>query len=128
MEMERNTEGKADAKVLSEIRISVRRLVEFILRHGDIDNRHQASPDNAMQEGSRIHRRIQRKMGAEYQAEVSLKYVLPADEYSLVVEGRADGIIHHKEQVTIDEIKGTYRDLAKMRAPLPLHLDRKSVV
>ncbi len=122
MEMERNTEGKADAKVLSEIRISVRRLVEFILRHGDIDNRHQASPDNAMQEGSRIHRRIQRKMGAEYQAEVSLKYVLPADEYSLVVEGRADGIIHHKEQVTIDEIKGTYRDLAKMRAPLPLHL------
>ena len=78
MEMERNTEGKADAKVLSEIRISVRRLVEFILRHGDIDNRHQASPDNAMQEGSRIHRRIQRKMGAEYQAEVSLKYVLPA--------------------------------------------------
>ena len=36
---------------MQEIRISVRGLVEFILRHGDIDNRHKAAPDNAMQEG-----------------------------------------------------------------------------
>ena len=45
-----------------EVRISVRGLVEFILRHGDIDNRHYASPENAMQEGGRIHRMIQRRM------------------------------------------------------------------
>ncbi len=122
MQKEQNTEGKADVMLSGEIRISVRGLVEFILRHGDIDNRHQAAPDNAMQEGGRIHRMIQRKMGAEYQAEVPLKWMLPTDDYVLVVEGRADGIIHHKEQVIIDEIKGTYRDLAKMRAPLPLHL------
>ena len=42
------------------IKISVRNLVEFILREGDIDNRHgkSVSPE-AMQEGSRIHRKIQ---------------------------------------------------------------------
>ena len=34
-----------DKPVLEEIRISVRNLVEFVLRHGDIDNRHKASPD-----------------------------------------------------------------------------------
>ena len=56
-----------------EVRISVRNLVEFILRSGDIDDRRQGSPENAMQEGSRIHRMIQRRMGAEYQAEVALK-------------------------------------------------------
>ena len=39
-----------------EVRISVRNLVEFILRSGDIDDRRQGSPENAMQEGSRIHR------------------------------------------------------------------------
>ena len=105
-----------------EIRVSVRTLVEFILRHGDIDNRRQASPDNAMQEGGRIHRMIQRRMGAEYEAEVSLRYTLPTDHYILVVEGRADGIIHHEGQVIIDEIKGTYRDLEKMKGPAPLHI------
>ncbi len=105
-----------------EVRVSVRGLVEFILRKGDIDNRRQGSPDNAMQEGSRIHRMIQRRMGAEYQAEVSLRCALPAEEYILIVEGRADGIIVEKSGVTVDEIKGTYRDLSRMREPVLLHV------
>ena len=48
-----------------QIRISVRNLVEFILRSGDIDNR-RASLDTmeAMQAGSRLHRKIQKKMGS----------------------------------------------------------------
>ena len=77
---------------VGEIRVSVRGLVEFILRHGDIDNRRQGAPDNAMQEGSRIHRMIQRRMGAEYQAEVSLKYTHSTEKYMLIVEGRASQI------------------------------------
>lgn len=76
-----------------EVRISVRSLVEFILRSGDIDNRKAASPENAMQEGGRIHRMIQRRMGPSYQAEVSLSHAYDAGEYEIVVEGRADGII-----------------------------------
>ena len=105
-----------------EVRISVRNLVEFILRSGDIDDRRQGSPENAMQEGSRIHRMIQRRMGAEYQAEVALKYTHPTEDYVIIVEGRADGIIEQNGETTIDEIKGTYRDLAKLKAPLPLHI------
>ena len=105
-----------------EIRVSVRSLVEFILRSGDIDNRRQGSPENAMQEGSRIHRMIQKRMGAEYQAEVSLKYTHITEEYVLVVEGRADGIIDTDKEVVIDEIKGTYRDLSRMKAPIPVHV------
>ncbi len=117
----RQDEGEGEEES-GEIRISVRGLVEFILRHGDIDNRYHAVPDNAMQEGGRIHRMIQRRMGAEYQAEVPLKIVLPGEGYRLIVEGRADGIICHEDQVTIDEIKGTYRDLARIKAPMPLHI------
>ena len=53
---------------LKVVRISVRNLVEFILREGSIDNRKGAGPDkDAMLMGGRIHRKIQRKMGAEYQ-------------------------------------------------------------
>ena len=55
------------------IRISVRALVEFILRSGDLDGRRGSLADReAMQKGSRIHRKIQRQMGAGYQAEVPL--------------------------------------------------------
>ncbi len=105
-----------------QIRISVRQLVEFILRSGDIDNRHHSSPESAMQEGSRIHRMIQKRMGADYQAEVTLKYTHPATEYTLVLEGRADGIIDKGDTFMIDEIKGTYRDLFRMREADPVHL------
>ena len=115
-------EDSMEKRPAEEIRISVRNLVEFILRHGDIDNRHRGTPEGAMQEGSRIHRMIQKRMGAEYRAEVPLKYTLAADGYTLMVEGRADGIIHHEGKVTIDEIKGTYRELARIGGPEPLHL------
>ena len=109
-----------------EIRISVRALVEFILRSGDIDNRKRTAPEGAMAEGGRIHRMIQRRMGAEYQAEVTLRFVYPTPSYDLVVEGRADGVIHGnsagQETTVIDEIKGTYRDLERMKGPVPVHL------
>ena len=51
----------------SIIKISVRNLVEFILREGDIDNRvGKGASAEAMQEGSRIHRKIQRRKGSNY--------------------------------------------------------------
>ena len=43
------------------MRVSVRNLVEFILREGDIDNRHGGPgvDQEAMLAGGRIHRKIQ---------------------------------------------------------------------
>lgn len=105
-----------------QIRISVRQLVEFILRSGDIDNRHHVSSESAMQEGSRIHRMIQKRMGSEYQAEVSLKYTHETPHYFLSVEGRADGVVDKGNTFMIDEIKGTYRDLFRMKEANPVHL------
>ena len=112
---------KTRRNVNVEIRISVRSLVEFILRSGSIDNRKGAAPDNAMAEGGRIHRMIQRRMGSDYQAEVVMRYSWSTPAYDLVVEGRADGVING-DVVTIDEIKGTYRDLEKMKEPVDVHL------
>ncbi|MBQ6887949.1 MAG: ATP-dependent DNA helicase [Lachnospiraceae bacterium] len=108
-----------------EIKVSVRNLVEFILRSGDIDNRRAAISDNAMAEGSRIHRMIQRRMGADYHAEVVLRYAFEDEKCTILVEGRADGIIIDSKdtsKVTVDEIKGTYRDLWKMKEPVGVHL------
>ena len=77
-----------------KVRISVRNLVEFILRSGDLDNSSGTSRDKeAMLKGGRLHRKIQRSMKGDYQAEVSLKGVFPREGYDLIVEGRADGIM-----------------------------------
>ncbi len=103
------------------IKISVRNLVEFILRSGDIDNRISSGQRaDAMQEGSRMHRKIQRRMGASYQPEVPLKIQIETDKYILQVEGRADGIIT-EETVTIDEIKGMYMNLDYLEEPILVH-------
>ena len=73
------------------IRISVRNLVEFILREGDIDNRVSGGMDrDAMLMGGRIHRKIQRRMGPDYHAEVPLKKEIVFDSFHILVEGRAD--------------------------------------
>ena len=108
---------------LPVIRISVRNLVEFILREGDIDNRigGGTDPEN-MQMGSRIHRKIQRQMGSDYQAEVPLKTEIACDGFTLKIEGRADGLIHTKEQVMVDEIKGVLRELDRVQEPAGIHL------
>lgn len=77
---------------MQELHISVRNLVEFIFRAGDIDNRAgKLASAEAMMEGSRIHRKIQKSMDTSYQAEVPLKIEWKANDYVLVVEGRADG-------------------------------------
>ena len=105
-----------------QIRISVRNLVEFILRSGDIDNR-GASLDTmeAMQAGSRLHRKIQKKMGSTYHAEVPLNIIIEEENYELGIWGRADGIII-EETVTIDEIKGVYLSLDLLEEPIEVHL------
>lgn len=111
------------------VKISVRNLVEFILRSGDLDNRGPGRRDtDAMQEGSRIHRKIQKRMGSSYSAEFPLSIVttITCDDitFDLLVEGRADGIISQPEEkpaVIIDEIKGVYMELSHLENPVDVH-------
>nr|MCR4674295.1 ATP-dependent DNA helicase [Lachnospiraceae bacterium] len=110
------------------LRISVRNLVEFVLRSGDIDDRSSGRNQvTAMQEGTKVHKRIQNKMGINYHSEVPLKFVISYDDYNLGIEGRADGIIYEdeiteKSSVCVDEIKGVYLDVSTMEEPIALHL------
>lgn len=112
------------------IKISVRNLVEFVLRSGDIDNRVVSGADkDAMQEGTRLHKKIQGKMGGNYHAEVPLRMEFPFDNYTIIVEGRADGIIDgetqgngsEKKSAIIDEIKCMYTELAFIEEPKFIH-------
>ena len=103
------------------VRISVRNLVEFILRNGDLVSGSGTSDKEAMLKGSRLHRKIQKQMGSHYQPEVSLKKDTEDDDLILRVEGRADGIFLQDEQFCIDEIKGVYKKLELMEEPVLVH-------
>lgn len=110
-----------------EVRVSVRNLVEFILRNGDINQKSGALMDvDAMQAGSRAHRKFQKQSGSNYQAEVGLKRLVPIDEtLDIQVEGRADGIITNpldESDIMIDEIKGTFTKLEAFEEPDVLHV------
>ena len=106
----------------TQLHISVRNLVEFIFREGDIDNRSsRAMSADAMMEGTRIHRKIQESMGKEYQAEVPLSLVVEGDLYELTVEGRADGIFTEDGKCFVDEIKGMYRRVELFENPVFVH-------
>ncbi|MBC2054382.1 ATP-dependent DNA helicase [Listeria welshimeri] len=102
---------------MRNMRISVRRLVEFVLRSGSIDNR-MASSNRAL-EGTKIHQLLQKSAGDEYQAEVSLKLERVVDNIAFLLEGRADGII--KGEI-IDEIKTTETPMEEITEDFrPLH-------
>ncbi len=204
----------------NKIRISVRSLVEFLCRKGDIDTRYSysAQDKDAMLKGTKMHKKIQRSMGAEYDSEVLLRLSIfinvgdsivsndiindrgissdsidgrdissdsitdrgigsdgingrdisndsingsvinsgdikqentsimndnattvytkvycdeidsisnEEDEdnvYEIIIEGRADGIMHEGEIDVVDEIKSTYKDLRYITEPDEVHL------
>lgn len=91
------------------IKVSVRNLIEFVLRSGDIDNSFM-SMGRAL-EGTLAHQKVQKSYGHEYQAEYSLKHSLKYHKFVIEVEGRADGIFIFPDKVVVDEIKSTTRNL-----------------
>lgn len=113
---------KLERNQRQELHISVRNLVEFIFREGDIDNRSgRMQSAEAMLAGTRIHKKIQKGMGEEYQAEVPLKITLQEPLYELTLEGRADGIFSREDMVWVDEIKGIYRSLDALDEAVFVH-------
>ena len=110
--------------VLEKYTVSVRNLVEFLLREGNIDNRHSDRAEkDAMLAGTRIHRKIQQRMKSKmnYQSEVALSYVYQEGTFFIETEGRADGIFEQDGITYIDEIKGVYRDVSEIEQPEGVH-------
>lgn len=103
-----------------EVKISIRSLVEFIMRNGSIDNRYVGSVKAI--EGIRGHQKVQKSYGQNYSAEVSLKHSFTYEDIDINVEGRVDGILIENEKTIIDEIKTTTKELLLIDEDFnPLH-------
>ena len=102
------------------LKVSVRELVEFTLRSGDLDASFKSSV--RAQEGTRLHQKIQRSKDADYQAEVPLAVQLTRDGIQLRLEGRADGIFEEDGTTFVEEIKSTLTPLDRLKEDdRPLH-------
>ena len=91
---------------MKPVKLSVRKIVELVLRAGDINSGFGDS--TAAYLGVAAHRKLQSQAGENYSKEVSLKFNTVVDDIPVLIQGRADGIITEENgDILIDEIKST---------------------
>lgn len=95
-------------------KLAVRQLVEFILRSGSINEGQNSNSQHTAQEGARIHRKLQKAAGGDYQKEVWLKKIVTLAEQTIQIEGRADGIFTEEGVTIVDEIKTSETPFAEL--------------
>src|SRR3954462_11991109 len=95
---------KTDSK-LPLIRVSVRELVEFVLRSGGLGRESMFIGPRRALEGARAHQRLQKSRPPEYEAEVFLTRDVTTATLTLRVCGRIDGLIRGLGLWHIEEIK-----------------------
>ncbi|SEN05150.1 Rad3-related DNA helicase [Mesobacillus persicus] len=96
--------------MLTEIKLSVRSLVEYVYRTGSIDNRFRTL--TPMTEGTKAHKAIQSTYAETDQKEVFLKTEIEYDSMVFLIEGRCDGLLFQPDEILIDEIKSTSKDFS----------------
>ena len=110
------------------IKTSVRRLVEFLFRGGDIRTGSGSfAGTDLMLEGGRLHRKIQKNQADTYRSEVPLTMTWEEEGFNLLLEGRADGIDRicdeeGQEIFLIDEIKCVRKPVDDITEAKEVHL------
>ena len=103
--MERS--GDKQRKTIST---SVRDLVGFVLRSGDLSLMFRGSARTSSLAGIRAHQKIQNSRPATYQPEVSISHQVETDRFRLIIGGRIDGVYAEPDRTIIEEIKTTTRN------------------
>jgi len=99
--------------------ISVRDLVEFVLRAGDLGGAHEFVGSDRALAGIRGHQKIQRSRPPGYLTELPVEHRVETEDFMLQIRGRIDGLLITSAQVLLEEIKtvqGTWDQAAD-----PLH-------
>ncbi|WP_069649272.1 ATP-dependent DNA helicase [Caloranaerobacter ferrireducens] len=94
---------------VNHIKISVRNLVSFVFKTGDIINIIKGK--NRAVEGTKAHKRVRLMRDEDYQSEVPLKHIVNYNDTLIEISGRIDGLYKSDDKVVIEEIKSTYIDI-----------------
>jgi DNA excision repair protein ERCC-2 len=85
--------------------VPVRELVEFVLRRGDLGVERQFVGSDRARAGIRGHQKIQRSRPVGYETEIPVEYTVEAEEFTLLIRGRIDGLLVSPKEVWLEEIK-----------------------
>lgn len=85
--------------------ISVRDLVEFVLRQGNLGGEREFVGSDRALAGIRGHQKIQRSRPTGYLTELPIEYKVETEEFTLRIRGRIDGLLITSQQVLLEEIK-----------------------
>jgi DNA excision repair protein ERCC-2 len=98
------------------LKVSVRRLVEYTLRAGDLVTDFMGTGTDRAVAGTRAHQQVQQSRPEEYSPEVHMTHEVEREDFTVKITGRMDGVFHYPDRVIVDEIKSTTRDLDFFRA------------
>ncbi len=91
------------------ISASVRDVVEFVLRSGDLGAAgHFAGPGRAL-EGTKGHQRLQKSRPAGYKPEVVISWQREMPDFVFELRGRVDGVLVEGDHLLVEEIKTVNR-------------------
>jgi DNA excision repair protein ERCC-2 len=99
--------------------VSVRDLVEFVLRRGDLDGEREFVGSDRALAGIRGHQKIQRSRPTGYLTELPVEHKVEVEEFTLLIRGRIDGLLITSERVLLEEIKTVSASWS--HEPDPLH-------
>jgi Rad3-related DNA helicase len=85
--------------------ISVRELVEFVLRQGDLGGEGEFVGSDRALAGIRGHQKIQRSRPSGYLTELTVEHRVETEDFTLQIRGRIDGLLITSEQELLEEIK-----------------------
>ena len=103
-----------------QLKVSVRDLVEFSMRTGDLAFEYTGSSRSI--EAIRIHQKIQKSRPDGYRAEVTVSRQIETESFFLTVSGRADGVFESGGIFKVEEIKSVTADVDRLNPQdHPLH-------
>jgi DNA excision repair protein ERCC-2 len=85
--------------------VQVRALVAFVLRQGDLGGEREFLGSYRALAGIRGHQKIQRSRPTGYLTELPVEYKVEANEFTLHIRGRIDGLLITSGRVLLEEIK-----------------------
>jgi len=94
------------------VQISVRNLVEYVFRQGDISLGYFGR--SRLVEGTKAHQKVQSKRGKGYRKEVSISDKIERKNTVLKLRGRIDGVFEKDSKTIIEEIKSTGGNLTNL--------------
>lgn len=102
-----------DKKETTQIKISVRALVEYAYRQGSIESGFQSGA--ALIDGTKAHQAVQSGYREGDRKEVPLQAAVELDGLAYLIEGRCDGLLEIDNRIVIDEIKSTSGELESIQ-------------